>query len=533
MSLTMSCATAYRVKHQRLRLCTGWFVLFWGWGTWPVWAQGHAVPQMQLSAHTLALGEPLELVFTRRHPPAAAPATATTLPDLGQWWAQWPGRAAWLQHGAVYSEQRGLGNGVEELRLTLYPRATGTFVLPVPDHRQPHTPPALTTTLTTTLTVTSGSDAVAAVHWHWQTDPAQGQQRQPMRLSLQACHTLGLRWQAPVLPPTAGFMIVPLSEDNSPARVQGQDCTAQRWHWAITPSAAGAHTLALPWIEARQFGRLLRFPVPPYHWTVAALPLWLPSGLAVGAPHAQWMAPERAAADEAAVWELEIAGSYSAAFLRQWASTQAQQDQQNQQNQQNQHKQGQPSWITAAFEVQAQRSTTTDPRPRWRLRLPAQAPASGVWTAPTWALPWWDAPAAQVRHLSPGSAQIDVAVAPLSWRRWGGVLIACAVALGVSGWVGRSAVRERGQRWWGQRQEARWRKQAHRCTRLDELQQVLDVWWQWRVKRPSSTAGLVPLDRLAAWRTELHRLRFGPAPSTPHEARRLRHQIRWANPSHA
>lgn len=418
----------------------------------------------ELDRPSLALGEPLQLRLSR-----AADAAGPSLETLD---------LAPLQRDFEITERTlGRDSRQETLTLTLYARRTGRIDLPVPGRsgRAPR------------VTVSEGSDSVPRVQWKLGLDPAEPVLRQPVAFTLEACDDGTLLWQRPPLPAAEGLLLRPLGETEIITTRDGQRCTAHRWHWALLPTAAGAHTLPLPVLEAGKFGRRLRFASPALAFTTLPLPGWLPAEAAVGRPEIEAEPrPKQALLGQPLAWRLRVTGAYGAPALAQLLALQLHQAD------------ARLGLDTYPPQVEALAGPT--PAPQHRITLFVVPRARGALELPALQLPWYDPQAGVLQQAWMEGGVIEV-LDPVRqrWLRVGAVAlgVGLSVLLAVLLWC------RLGWRW----RRHRLRRQLGRADSLAALGRLLrafdphgratpaPTWrsWQARMERKLDSRGLEAL----------------------------------------
>jgi hypothetical protein len=328
-----------------------------------------AAPTYQLDRKTIALGEAVTLTVT------AKPGTLDKV-DLTRL----------AQSCEILNRNLGRDKNTETLTLTLYPRQSGRLDLAIPGiaGRAP------------LLEVSDGSKDVPRVHFRVETQPATYHARQPVRLTLEACDSGGLMWTRPPLPTREGILVRTLGEDEQEAERNGERCTAHRWHWAMTPTAAGTTTLPLPVLEANKLGRRLRFAPPPVQLQAQPIPAWLPAEAAIGKPVVTVNPlPVEWPIERPLAWRIDVNGGYSTAALKSLLMLQL-------------ATQPQLTTYPPTIEFVASESAT----PRYTVTLYLLAHTRGPVELPELVFPWYD-PATdalqQVRHGATALRIVDPA----------------------------------------------------------------------------------------------------------------------------
>ncbi len=322
---------------------------------------GAAGLNSQLDHTTQALGEPLTLTLT---------GAALERIDLA------PLAPDFQVRGRTLSR-----SGQDEtLILTLYPLHAGHLVLPALRAGAARSRPAI-------VTVMAGSTDTPRVLFRVESEPAAPIQRQPTRLTLEACDDGSLDWKRPVLPIHAALHLRPLGEEQMDLERDGIRCTAHRWHWAAVPTRSGPLRLVPPMLEAGKFGRQLRFPAPAVALDVAAVPAWLPLNVAIGPPRvtveklpATW--PVR----RPLAWRFEVVGGYSEDGLKALLALQLH---------------NQPGLNTYSPTVETlPGEDRVSPLTRLRATLYADARETGPLRLPALSLPWFDPVAGRLENRS-------------------------------------------------------------------------------------------------------------------------------------
>jgi hypothetical protein len=322
-----------------------------------------AAAQWQLNRERLALGEALQVRIT-------APAAALTAADLTPLTRDFD-----IQHRSL-SEH----NGSATLQLSLHPLRTGRIALPVLG--LPGTPPS--------VAVTDGADNVPTVRWQVSTDPAHFYVRQPVRLSLEACASSGLNWKRPDVPVREGLILRPMGEERLDSHnAEGHPCQAQRWHWAVVPTAAGRQRLPLPMIEAARFGESLRYPPPEVLLDTRPVPIWLPAEAAVGAPPLLQAEPLPAEwpIERPLGWRVTVQGGYSLDGLKSLLALHTA-----------------PLPVLGAYPPSVELLPGDSAVPRYAIRLHLLSPQGGEQQLPALRFPWFDPVSGELRHAAlPGA----------------------------------------------------------------------------------------------------------------------------------
>lgn len=449
-------------------------------------AAGAAGLKTQLDHPTLALGELLTLTLT---------GTALEQIDLA------PLATDFEVRGRTLSR-----SGDEEtLVLTLYPLREGRLNLPTLQAGAARTRPA-------GVTVTAGSADTPQVLFRVESEPALPIERQPTRLTLEACDDGSLDWKRPLLPLHAALHQRPLGEEQADLERDGVRCTAHRWHWMIVPTQAGPLQLPLPMLEAGKFGRQLRFPAPAVAFTVAAVPAWLPLNVAIGQP--RLMAeklPEIWPVQRPLAWRFEVVGGYSEEGLKTLLALQL-------------HNHPGLNAYAPTLETLPGEERNS-PLIRLRVTLYANARETGTLVLPALSLPWFDPAGGRLENLTVVGGQVQIVnPARESLARWLTFLLGVALLTALLTWVTRRLA-------W------RWRKRRGlmalaASTNLENLLSASRNFSLLRHPIPAATLGLwhdrlraeaycEELDELIA---ALERARFGGMPGdfTMLRARALR-----------
>ena len=407
----------------------------------------------RLDHPTLALGEPLTLTLT---------LTGTALEQID------------LAPLATDFEVRGRTlsrSGDEEtLVLTLYPLRTGRLNLPTLQAGAARTRPA-------GVTVTAGSVDTPQVLCRVESEPATPIERQPTRLTLEACDDGSHDWKRPPLPLHAALYQRPLGEEQMDVERDGVRCTAHRWHWMIIPTQAGPSQLFLPMLEAGKFGRQLRFPAPAVAFTVAAVPAWLPLDVAIGQPR---LTVEKRPAiwpvNRPLAWRFEVVGGYSEEGLKALLALQLR---------------DRPGLNAYAPTLETLPGETRDsPLTRLRVTLYANARESGPLVLPNLVLPWFDPVGGRLESLTVAGGQVQIVNPALeSLARWLTRLLAVALLAALFTW----AARRLAWRWW----KRRGLMAVAAATDTESLSRAARGFSLRRHLHPAATLGLW-LDRLRA-----------------------------------
>jgi hypothetical protein len=281
------------------------------------------------------------------------------------------------------------------------------------------------------VTVTAGSSETPQVLFRVETDPAAPVQRQPTRLTLEACDDGSLDWKRPLLPVHAALHHRPLGEEQMTVERDGIRCTAHRWHWAVVPTQAGPLQLPLPMLEAGKFGRQLRFPAPVAAFTVAAVPTWLPLNVAIGQPRvAAEKLPATWPVQRPLAWRFEVVGGYSEDGLKALLALQLQ----------NQSGLNSYSPTLETLPGEARNS----PLPRLRVTLYANAAETGPLVLPSLSLPWFDPTSGRLENLILAGGVVQIVNPALeSLARWSTILLGAGLLAVLLAW----AVRRLAWRW--------------------------------------------------------------------------------------
>lgn len=349
----------------------------------------------RLDHTTLALGEPLTLTLI---------GGALEQIDLA------PLAADFALRGRTLSR-----SGIEEtLVLTLYPLHQGRLGLPALQAGAARSRPAR-------VTVTAGSDDTPQVRLRVETDPVEPIQRQPARLTLEACDDGSLDWKRPALPLHAALYHRPLGEEQLDLERDGVRCTAHRWHWRVIPTQAGPLQLPLPMLEAGKFGRQLRFPAPAVAFPVAAVPAWLPLNVAIGQPRLMLeKLPATWPVNRPLAWRFEVVGGYSEEGLKALLALQLH---------------NQPGFNAYAPTLETlPGDDRASPLARLRVTLYADARETGALRLPALTLPWFDPASGRLERLALNGGEVNIvnpAVDSLArWLTWlaGAVLLTASLA---------------------------------------------------------------------------------------------------------
>ncbi|MDD5390422.1 MAG: hypothetical protein PHD37_13830 [Gallionellaceae bacterium] len=428
----------------------------------------------RLDHPTLALGEPLTLTLT---------GAALEQIDLA------PLAADFEVRGRTLSR-----SGDEEtLVLTLYPLREGRLNLPTLQAGAARTRPA-------GVTVTAGSADMPQVLFRVETDPAAPIQRQPTRLTLEACDDGSLDWKRPPLPLHAALYHRPLGEEQRDVERDGVRCTAHRWHWMIIPTQAGPLQLPLPMLEAGKFGRQLRFPAPAAAFTVAAVPAWLPLNVAIGQPRLTLeKRPATWPVNRPLAWRFEVVGGYSEEGLKALLALQLL---------------NQPGFNTYAPTLEAlPGEDRNSPLTLLRVTLYADVRETGALRLPTLTLPWFDPANGRLESLAVAGGQVQIVnPARESLTRWLTRLLAVALLAALCAW----AARRLAWRWW----KRRGLMVVATAADMETLSRAVRGFSLRRHSHPAATLGIWRERLLTEARCEgldelieaLERVRYGEAP---------------------
>jgi len=446
---------------------------------------GAAGLKVQLDHASLALGEPLTLTLS-----------GTTLEQIDLATL----KADFQVQGRTLSR-----SGQEEtLVLTLYPLREGRLVLPSLRIGAARSQPA-------SVMVTAGSAETPPVQFRVETDPAAPLQRQPTRLTVEACDDGSLDWKRPLLPVHAALFHRPLGEEQMSVERDGLPCTAHRWHWSVVPTQAGPLRLPLPMLEAGKFGRQLRFPAPAADFTVAAVPAWLPLNVAIGRP---CVAVEKPPATwplrRPLMWRFEVIGGYSEEGLKALLALQLR---------------NQPGFAGYSSSVETLPGEARNSAlPRLRVTLYADVTETGPLLLPSLALPWYDPVHGRLESLAVagGTVRIVNPVMESLWR-WSGMLLGAGLPLALLAWIARGQA----WRWW----KRRGLKAVAASTDLETLLRAVRAFSLRAPTPPAATLGLwrqrllaeARCEGLDEWVEALERARYGQRPEafTPLRARSL------------
>lgn len=354
-------------------------------------ASALAAPAYQLDKREVALGESVSLTLTAR-PGMLDKIDLTPL-----------ARDFELRDRSLNHDQHS-----DSLSVTLYPRTVGNLSLRVPG--LPGLPGRAPT-----LRVEAESANIPKVRFRVELAPEQPSARQPFKLVVEACDDGSLLWKRPALTTTEGLYIRALGDRQLQVERDGERCTAHRWQWAVTPTAAGAFALSLPTLEAGKFGEQLRYPPPPVAFDIRPIPMWLPMEVAVGRVTATAEAmPARWPQDRPLARHIAIQGAYSPAALRKILALQLA---------------GHSALARYAPEV-VPVSADDDPVPRFDVTLYARPGDTGRFAFPALTLPWFDTDSGRLRAVALPPATVEILdPSRTMWLRIGiSALIALALA---------------------------------------------------------------------------------------------------------
>lgn len=450
----------------------------------------------QIDRAHVALGEPVLLTLTQ--PLRSAPSLENL--DL---------TAALGADFEIYSRTFGRDADREELRLELYPLHGGTLPLHLPGKPQG---PAQ-------IEVSRGSAAAPDVELRIFAEPAQWIVRQPVRLTLEACATGTLVWQAPQLASHTGLAAVYLGEEQANRERNGAPCVAQRWQWSVTPMVAGPQSIVPGMLQAGSYGKILRYPAPGLHLDAQPVPLWLPQGIAVGMPavvtHAQQTPPQVGQPWE---WRWQIEGAYRLQTLRALLREQLK---------------NRPEWSRFAPDIRP--LARTGARPLWEIRLYGVPARHGRFVLPAFRLPWYDAEAQALRYFPVPGASLTAAD-PVRERLLLGGQAALAVLLAAAA----GALLWRRMRWRFFR-----RRMLHAVSMSRDLPELQRRLLGLKASKGMAAGGTLDgwaarlqaewkAEGLAEWLAQFHKARFGAdrASAPPFEdlRRRLLAVLREAGP---
>jgi len=353
---------------------------------WPVWA----MPTYQVDKREVALGEPISLTLNVR------PGGLDKL-DL----------APLARNFEIRNRTQSQDPGGDSLSATLYPLRIGRFSLRIPG--LPGRAPS--------IRVDEQSNRVPQVRFRVATDPEQPLVRQPFRLTIEACDDGSLLWRHPELPVAEGLYIRKLDERQLDVMREGERCTAHRWQWRVTPTAAGAFTVPLPMLQAGKFGEQLRFPPPKVEFDVRPVPAWLPATAAVGKVSARMAAlPARWPIDRPLAIRIDIDGAYTEAAVRRLLALQLN---------------GNPAFTHYAPEVEMLAPESDSPVPRLAVTLYALPGEAGRLTLPALTLPWFDPADGRMDAFNLPAAHVEIFSPARAWMIRGGLAILAMLGLGV------------------------------------------------------------------------------------------------------
>ncbi len=353
----------------------------------------------QLDHTTLALGEPLTLTLI---------GAALEQIDLAPLAADFEVRGRTLSRSG----------DAETLVLTLYPLHQGRLDLPALPAGAARSQPAR-------VTVTAGSADTPQVLFRVESDPAAPIQRQPTRLTLEACDDGSLDWKRPPLPLHAALHHRPLGEEQFDLERDGVRCTAHRWHWMVIPTQAGPLQLSLPMLEAGKFGRQLRFPAPAVAFTVAAVPAWLPLHVAIGQPRLTAEKPPATwPVQRPLAWRFEVVGGYSEEGLKALLALQLHH---------------QPGFNTYAPTLETPPGEDRNsPLTRLRVTLYADARETGPLRLPALTLPWFNPAGGRLESLALGGGEVNIVNPVIDFlARWLTRLVGVALLAASFAWAAR------------------------------------------------------------------------------------------------
>jgi hypothetical protein len=405
-----------------------------------------AAPGWKLDRKSVALGEAVTLTLTAR------PGTLERL-DL----------APLARSFEILNRNLGRDAREETLTLTLHPLQSGRLDLALPGVPG-----------RAALDVADGSKDTPRVRFRVEIVPAEYHARQPVRLTLEACDDGGLQWNRPPLPTREGLLVRALGEDQDDVERDGERCTAHRWHWALTPTAAGANTLTLPMLEANKLGRRLRFPPPQLHLQARPVPAWLPAEAAVGKPSVAAAAlPADWPVERPLAWRIEVQGAYSADALRKLMSLQTA---------------NQPQ--LRAYPPTVEPMPGGNAVPRHALTLYLLAHERGAATLPDLAFPWYDTASGRIEQARLPGPSLEI-VDPARQR----LLTALAVLAALAAAAALGFLGQRRLGW-------RWRRRVASAD-FSQATDVADL--ARRIRAFSLRAGVSPAPTLGAWRDRMER----------------------------
>jgi hypothetical protein len=363
-----------------------------------------AAPAYQVDKRGIALGEAVNLTLNAR------PGTLEGL-DLAPLRRNFEIRDQTLNHAAAG----------DSLGMTLYPLRAGHLSLALPGlaGRAP------------TVEVTDGSDRVPKVRFAVESAPAQPHVRQPFRLTVEACDDGGLLWKRPLLASRTGLAVRVLDEQQIDVTRDGARCTAHRWRWAVTPTAAGPAELTLPMLEAGKFGQPLRFPPPPAQFDVLPVPAWLPAEAAVGPVTVEGAAlPASWPVDRPLAWRFTIVGGYSPSAVKTLLTTQLA---------------GHPGFAHYSPVVEPVAADDGVAAPAYAVTVYVLPDKRGPLAFPRLAWPWFDPASGQMRRteLAGGRPVVTIFDPARQWLIRGGLGLVGLVILAFAARAGYRAFRWR------------------------------------------------------------------------------------------
>lgn len=350
-----------------------------------------AAPAYQVDKREVAFGESVSLTLNAR------PGMLDKI-DL----------APLAQNFELRDQSRSQDSHSESLTVTLYPRTVGRLSLRIPG--LPGQAP--------TIQVDAQSNLIPKIRFGVELDPAQPVARQPFKLTIEACEDGGLMWKRPALTTAEGLYIRDLNERQLQVMRDGERCTAHRWQWSITPTAAGAFALPVPILEAGKFGEQLRYPPPRVAFEVKAVPGWLPLEMAVGkvSVHADAI-PAKWPMNRPLERHLVVQGAYSQAALRKILALQLA---------------GQPAFARYAPQVEPLPPDDDSATPGFDVTLYAQPGETGRLAFPALTFPWFDAERGRIQDTELPSASVEVFDPGRVWWLRIGLGTLTAVVLGLS-----------------------------------------------------------------------------------------------------
>jgi hypothetical protein len=432
--------------------------------------------EVQVDKRQLALGEPVTLSLSGP-PGALAQINLAPLAKVVE----------------IYAQSQSHNSREENLELVIYPLRTGRYALA--DLGLPATTPS--------ITVLDASPTIPQVHLRIWAEPAHFYARQTVRLTLEACDDNSLLWTRPVMAISEAILSRPLGETPVAAHIiNGQRCHAHRWHWAVTPTVAGALALPLPMLEASLFGKRLRYAPPATRLIAQSIPAWLPPETPVGTVTVRPEAlPQAWAVERPVAWRIAVAGDYSAAALQHLLALQLRHS---------------PLFAHYPPTVERDASMAHDASPRLQVTLYAVPMTTGEIATPALAFPYYDPqqkqlvtvriPAQRVTVVNPLQALLLLAIQIIVG---GGLLLMAA-------WSLYRLTRWRRRRW----RSLRAVRTAHDLASLTEAVCAFSITphdtptekglhaWQQGMQHGCQGAAL---DALI---TALNRARYSPAPDT-------------------